>query len=431
MMTDLEKEALKRSWDKRDPISYAAMRIQEVNAGTPTDWGLSNRQPNKAIERVSLAGGIPDVETLPRLALAQATARGLGLNPYNLETATEVSVLDDTPLSYGGASGSEPLRAEIGRFFARDYGSALGSERFLLTNGAAGAIELICSALLDPGDVVISEIPAFSGSLRTFRGYGARVVGVPMDQNGMEIDALEAALKKLDRAGTRVKLIYASPTFQNPTGTNMPIEHRQRLIQLAAYHGAILLEDTAYNEFYFGENLLPSLGSLADGHFVITVGTFSKVIAPGLRVGWLTTRPELLRLIVQARFDMGNSPLLHRTLYEMMASGELERHVTSMRTIYREKMLVLSNSLRELCGDSIIFENPEGGFFLWVKLLRPLKSQEVQERGLEAGVVFPVGSGFYLKDGPKEEGQHVRLAYSRASTKDLRVGAKRLASALV
>ena len=430
MLSDLEKEALRKAWGKHSPTSYAAERIQKVNAGTPTDWGLSNRPPNKAVEPISLAGGIPDVATLPRLDLVKATARGLGFDSDKSTFDQAIAVLDDAPLSYGGAAGSEALRAEIGRFFARDYQDIPGPDRFLLTNGAAGGIELVCSALLDPGDVVVSEIPAFSGSLRTFKGYGARVVGVPMNRYGMDIEALEATLKKLAKDGARVKLIYASPTFQNPTGTNMPTEQRLRLIELAAYYGVIILEDTAYNEFYFGENLLPTLGSLANGHFVITVGTFSKVIAPGLRVGWVTTRPELLGLIVQARFDMGNSPLLHGTLYELMVSGDLKRHLTSMRSLYREKMTVLTKALHEFCKDSVAFEDPAGGFFLWVKLADPLKSREVQQRGLDAGVVFPIGSGFYLPDGPEEIGQHVRLAYSRAPTQDLQLAAERFASTL-
>ena len=431
MFTNYKKNALKKSWHNHDPVSYAAERIQAVNAGTPTDWGLSSREPNKDIEPISLAGGIPDVATLPRLNLAQATARGLGFDPNEPPADQKIDVLDDAPLSYGGASGSEDLRLEISHFFARDYEQPPSPDRFLLTNGAAGGIELVCSALLDPGDVVLSEIPAFSGSLRTFKGYGAKVVGVPMNRHGMDIDALEATLKKLTRAGAPVKLIYTSPTFQNPTGTNMPIEQRLRLIELAAYYGVIILEDTAYNEFYFGRSMFTTLGALADGHFVITVGTFSKVIAPGLRVGWLTTRPDLLGLIVQARFDMGNSPLLHRTLYELLVAGDLQRHLTTMRSIYREKMTILTTALRDYCKQSVSFENPTGGFFLWIKLASPLKSREVQQRGLDAGVIFPIGSGFYLPDGPKEDGYHVRLAYSRAQTKDLPLAAERFASALV
>ena len=284
--------------------------------------------------------------------------------------------------------------------------------------------------MLDRGDVVVTEVPAFSGSLRTFRGHQARLVGVPMDRHGIRLDALEATLQRLEAEGTPARLIYVSPTFQNPTGTTMPLERRGQLIGLAARHGALLLEDTAYNELYFGAEPIPTLGALAGGRFVITVGTFSKVIAPGLRVGWLQTRPELLRRLLPARFDMGNSPLLHRTLHALMVGGELDRHVQRMRGIYRRKMRELATALRACCCEALQFDDPAGGFFLWLRLAPGLDAKTVQERALDAGVVFPVGSAFYLAGGPPEEGQHLRLAYSRAAIEDLQIGAERLAASL-
>ena len=444
-------------WAARDLRTLVSRRVRKLSAGSVTDWGLSSRQPDPEVPPISLAGGIPDDATLPRRGLLAATARALGLDVDDTLMAEQagngVSASSTAPaecacdphgalapdpgaqrgaaaLSYGGPLGHEPLREEVARFFARDQEPAIGADHFVLANGAAGAIDLACSALLNPDDVVVTEVPAFSGSLRTIRGHGARLVGVPMDAHGMCIDRLDAALQRLAAAGTPAKLVYVSPTFHNPTGITMPVARRRDLLEVAARHGVLLLEDTAYNELYFGDKLLPTLGALADGHFVITAGTFSKVIAPGLRVGWLQARPELLRLLMPARFDMGNSPLQHRMLYEFMVSGELEAHVARMRALYHTKMRTLADALRDLCGGAVQFTEPAGGFFLWLRLAEPLAAQAVQEQALERGVVFPVGRGFFPAEGPAPEAEYLRLAYSRVSVEDLRTGAERIAACL-
>ena len=449
-------QALTERWAARDLDALVSRRVRKLNAGSVTDWGLSSRQPDPEVPPISLAGGIPDDATLPRRGLLAATARALGLHaedairaepsgngsaansagPAEWCDANGVSALaagarrGAAALSYGGPLGYEPLREQVARFFARDREPAVGADHFVLANGAAGAIDLACSALLDPDDVVVTEVPAFSGSLRTIRGHGARLVGVPMDAHGMCVDQLDATLGRLASAGTPAKLVYVSPTFHNPTGITMPLARRRDLLEVAARRGVLLLEDTAYNELYFGDELIPTLGALAEGHFVITAGTFSKVIAPGLRVGWLQARPELLNLLMPARFDMGNSPLQHRMLYEFMVSGELEAHVARMRAMYRTKMRTLAGALRERCGEEVQFTEPAGGFFLWLRLAEPRKAQVVQERALARGVVFPVGRGFFPAEGPAPDAEYLRLAYSRVSVEDLRTGAERIAASL-
>ena len=444
-------------WAAHDLNALVSRRVRKLNAGSVTDWGLSSRQPDPEVQPISLAGGIPDDATLPRQGLLAAMARALGFDPEDAAAAAApgsglsagscdvadcaggpvgTGALDAgalrgaAALSYGGPHGYEPLREEVARFFARDQEPAIGADHFVLANGAAGAIDLACSALLDPDDVVVTEVPAFSGSLRTIRGHGARLVGVPMDAEGMCVDRLDATLGRLAAAGTPARLVYVSPTFHNPTGITMPVARRRELLEVAARHGVLLLEDTAYNELYFGDELIPTLGALAEGHFVITAGTFSKVIAPGLRVGWLQARPELLKLLMPARFDMGNSPLQHRMLHEFMVSGELEAHVARMRALYRTKMRTLAGSLRDLSGEAVQFTEPAGGFFLWLRLGGGLPAQAVQEQALERGVVFPVGRGFFPAEGPRPDAEYLRLAYSRVSVDDLRVGAERIAACL-
>lgn len=446
---------LAQRWAARDLNEVVSRRVRSLSAGSATDWGLSARGPDPEAPPISLAGGIPDDATLPRAGLLVAMARALGLSSAGAGAgavdcgagegecagepgagggpasgALQGTAKGAAALSYGGAQGYGPLREEAARFFARDQRPAIDGEHFVLTNGASGAIDLACSALLDPGDVVVTEVPAFSGSLRTFRGHGARLVGVTMDAGGMRVDHLEDTLQRLEAAGTPAKLIYASPTFHNPTGITMPAARRRELLQVAARRGVLILEDTAYNELYFGDELIPTLGALAQGHFVITAGTFSKVIAPGLRAGWLQARPELLRRVLPARFDMGNSPLQHRMLHEFMVSGQLAVHLTLMRELYRLKMQALAEALRDSCGDAVRFTEPAGGFFLWLRLAAPLQAQAVQERALARGVVFPVGRGFFPAEGPPPDAEYLRLAYSRAGVADLRAGAERLGACL-
>lgn len=449
MSVDLSQ--LAQQWAARDLDAVVSRRVRSLSAGSATDWGLSTRRPDPAAPPISLAGGIPDDATLPRAGLLAAMARALGLSPQDAgagagecgagagECACEPGAAGGpdsgaqqgaAALSYGGSQGYEPLREQAAQFFARDQEPAIDAGHFVLANGAAGAIDLACSALLDPGDVVVTEVPAFSGSLRTFRGHGARLAGVTMDAGGMRVDQLDATLQRLEAEGTPAKLIYASPTFHNPTGITMPAARRRELLQVAARRGVLILEDTAYNELYFGDELIPTLAALAQGHFVITAGTFSKVIAPGLRVGWLQARPELLRRVLPARFDMGNSPLQHRMLYEFMVSGELAAHLARMRALYRTKMQALAGALRDACGEAVQFTEPAGGFFLWLRLAAPLPAQTVQERALARGVVFPVGRGFFPAEGPRPDAEYLRLAYSRAGVDDLRAGAERLAACL-
>jgi 2-aminoadipate transaminase len=403
-------------WRDRDLASYISTRVRGLGAGSTTDWGLggSGLSPKRA--PISLAGGIPDAVTQPRAALIEAMRRAL-------------DTPDDAPLVYGGGLGYEPLRAEIARYFARDHAVPLGAENFLLTNGAAGAIDLICAALLDPGDVVITEAPTFTGSIRTMRGHQAEIVGVHMDNEGIRLDELEAAIVRLRRAGKTVKLIYTIPTFHNPTSVDVSPLRRAGLIGLAAEHGIYILEDSAYSEIYFGDERPRSLSAITGGHGVISVGTFSKVIATGLRVGWVQAQPDLIQAMLSTRFDMGNSPLLHRMLHQFMVGGGFALHVDAMRALYRGKVATLTAALRENGQPYVDFDVPSGGFFLWLRLRSGLTSRAVQAASFEEGVVFPPGAVFYPDRDPGPDGESVRLAFSWTSEEDLREAARRLIQA--
>ena len=401
-------------WSGRDIADFANEALKAVTAGTATDWGLASAIESP-IPPITLGGGIPDPDTLPREELRDANARALAM-------------VDDSSLRYGGAMGLERLRTQLAERYTRDRGLAVDASHFILENGSAGAIDAVCAALLQAGDVIVVEAPTFSGTLRTFRGKGAEIVAVDIDDEGLLTDQLEAAIDTAEAAGKRVKFVYTISNFHNPTGITMSLQRREELLRIAAEHSAFVLDDDAYGEIHYGEPPPTALSALSGGYGVITVGTFSKIIATGLRVGWVHARPEVIELVSRMRMDMGNSALLHYMLSEYIDNGQLDDHVDKMRTVYAEKMDILASALTEFAEPYLTFTRPKGGFFLWLKLQDGLTAAAVQRAGVQEGVVFPVGRAFFPS---REEhgGEHIRLAYSWTSTDDLRESAKRIARA--
>ena len=409
-------DAARDAWDSFPALHTANAATQSAPASNATAWGLSERVRQSNLPPISLGGGIPDGETQPREQLLAAMGR----------------VLDtpgDAPLVYGGPQGFEPLRDEIARFFARNHPSNPGADWYLMTNGAAGAIESICASFIDPGDVVITEIPTFAGSLRTMRGKQADVVGVGMDEEGLKLDDLEATIDRLESEGRTIKLIYTQPTFHNPTGLTMTLQRRLDLIELAARRRILLMEDHAYSELYFDGPPPPTLSELADGYGVLTVGTFSKVIATGLRVGWVQARPDWIQAMVPARFDMGNSPLLHRMIHEYMVRGDFRDHVERMRQLYQLKAQTLAGALEPYGEPYYEVTEPDGGFFLWLRLRNGLRADTVRDLAAEDGLNFASGNRFYPGGDLAGDAESVRLAYSWPPTEVLEDAAERLGQA--
>ncbi len=401
-------------WSQFDLDELASDAVKIVTAGTPTDWGLPS-DVQSVVTPITLGGGIPDPDSLPRQELTEAMARA-------------VNVMDDTPLRYGGAFGFEPLREFLAERYTRDRGVPVTADHFLLTNGSAGAIDQVASALISSGDVVISEAPTFSGSIRTFRGHLAEIHTVPMDDDGMVVDELEPLIERLQRMGKTVKIIYTISSFHNPMGVTMAAERREKLLRIAAEHGIFIVDDDAYGDLWFQETARPqSLSAMSECNGVITVGTFSKVVATGLRVGWIHTTPDILDRVVRVRFEMGNSPLLHAMLYEFAKDGGLDRHINHVRKIYERKANVLANALREYCEPYLNFRKPNGGFFLWVDLAEGLAGGAVSRAAMEEGLIAPAGLSFF--PDRKDTGDHIRLAYSWVQEEELREAARRLARA--
>ena len=413
--------AAARLWAGRDPDALLSSGARELKPGTATDWGLpaSAWALAGSSQAISLAAGIPDPSTLPKAALLEALDEALGSD-------------DDGALTYGGSLGFEGLREQLAERSSSELGLPASAAHFMLTNGSAGAIAIVSAALLDRGDIVVSESPTFSGTMRTFRGHGAAIVTVPVDEDGCRTDALAEVLARIESEGRHAKLIYTISNFHNPTGASLAIERRRELVRLAAEHGALLLDDDAYGEIHFGEDRPPALSALAGGRGVITIGTFSKTIATGLRVGWIEAEPALIERVARVRFDMGGSPLLHRMVAGFIESGGYGEHLARMRPLYARKAEALQRGLREYAEPYAEFRSPRGGFFLWVRLRGGLTAEAVQREALREGAIFPLGSAFFPDREERSDdpgGDYIRLAYATASVEDLEQAAARIARA--
>ncbi|MBI2170706.1 MAG: PLP-dependent aminotransferase family protein [Chloroflexi bacterium] len=401
-------------WRQVELRSLLSRAVIAVGAGNPTDAGVSWTLPTEAERPIVLGAGVPDPATMPVDDLRDALH-------HVLSTEAEEA------LSYGGVLGFSGLREALAQRQSRLDGLALEPENFLLNNGGAGSIDSVCRAFLEPGDAAIIEGPTFSGSARTFRGHLAEVAQAPLDEEGLLVGIASEAIKKAERAGRRVKLLYTVPDFHNPTGATLSLGRRYDLLELCAAHQVLILEDTAYTELYFNDPPPPSLYSLSQGEGVLKVGSFSKIIAPGLRVGWVQGRPDFIEALARVRYDMGVSPLLLRALAEHVGGGRLEAHLKGMRPIYAEKCETLSRSLQEHCAGYVRFRKPAGGFFLWVECLGP-SAREIREAAALEGLVFPGGDSFYLRR-EQDDASHLRLAFSTASLEELAEVGPRLRAA--
>lgn len=363
---------------------------------------------------ISFAGGLPDIPSLPGELLLKAAR-------------TVIDREQKEALQYGGTFGPEPLRQAVASRSSEIEQLDLTSDQVIITSGSAHGIGIICEALIDPSDIILVESPNFPGSMRTFRTFGAELVAVPMDDDGLIVEELEAALEKLAAEGKRAKLLYTIPTHQNPAGCTMPLERRQRVVELAKKYHFLIMEDDAYGELWFDDEPPPSLYSLSGGQHAIKVCTFSKIIATGLRMGWILAPEALITRTAAVRYDMGTSPFQGRVIAEMINNGDLERHIGRLRAIYKKKLERVEESLARYCGDFCTYVKPAGGFFLWL-LLRPgIPYAEVQRVAGERGVIVGGGPQFHA-DGASSN--HLRLAFSYVPIEDIEQGINLLGEAM-
>jgi len=334
---------------------------------------------------ISFAGGLPDPDTFPVEAFA---------------SCADVLERDGrTVLQYGASEGYPPLREAIIEMMTGRLGYGPRPEELLVTSGSQQAVDLIARALLDPGDVVVVEAPTYPGTLHCLRNAGARFATVPTDGEGMMVDSLAGVIAAAEgETGQRPKFIYTVPDFSNPSGACMTLERRQRLIELAAELAIPVLEDDPYGRLRYSGEQVPSLKSLAgDSPAVIYVSSFSKVLAPGVRVAWTIAAPELIRAMVLMRQgeDLCTSTVTQALVAEYCRRGLLEEHLQLIVSTYARKSRAMQAALnRHLPAGAASWREPEGGFFFWLELADG-DSRSLFDRAVEAGIAFVPGGAFY------------------------------------
>jgi 2-aminoadipate transaminase len=359
---------------------------------------------------VSFAGGFPDPTTFPGPALAEILAE-------------LVESGDPTPFQYSPTQGLAGPRDFVAERLDRLEGRRPDEGELLLTSGAIEALELFGKAFLDSGDSVFVEAPTYLGAVMAFQSFEARVEGIALDEDGLDVEALERAVAQRGAP----KLLYTIPDFQNPAGVSLSRERREALVELARGAGFLIVEDVAYRELSFTEERPPSLWSLAPD-VVVQAGTFSKTFFPGVRLGWAAGPAEVVSKLVWAKqnTDQCAGALGQRLLEEYGRRGLLDRQVTAACELYRGRRDALLAALeRELDGGAT-WTRPEGGFFLWLDVGRDAKL--VAARALEAGVAVVPGAPFFA--APGEGATNLRLSFSRVSEDEIDDGVRRLAAAM-
>ena len=340
---------------------------------------------------------------------------------------------DSNTLQYGATRGYRPLIEHLLAHGLKSRGIDAHLEQVIITTGSQQGLDLAGRVLIDPGDVVLVELPTYSGAIAAFHNLQAALVGVPQDGEGLDLDALEQTIGRLSAAGRRTKFIYVTPNFQNPTGRLMSRARRQALLTAAARHDLLILEDDPYGTVYFEdvttpEETRPIKADDAEGR-VIYLGTASKTLVPGFRVAWLVAPAEIAQKVELAKQAAGlcSGVFDQRVVHAAFDRGVIDRLAPQLRQYYQNARRVMEAALLARLGDRVQWPSPRGGFFLWVRLPEGVDDRALFERALAHKVSFVMGSAFFV-DGTGHA--FARLSFSGISPAQIEEGVERLAAAV-
>ena len=328
---------------------------------------------------ISFGGGNPSAETFPVPEIAEIMADVMKNAPVSV-------------LQYGLSEGYTPLRDTMKKYLARTQGFDFEKNELFIVSGGQQCADLTTKVLVNEGDVILTEDPAFVGCLNTFRSYGAKLVGVPMQQDGMDIDALEAALK----ANPNAKLLYTIPSFQNPSGITTTLEKRKKVYELACRYDIAILEDNPYGELRFSGEDVPTIKSMDTEGRVLYAGSFSKVMAPAFRLGFLVFDKSLTMPLTIAKqtTDVHSNVLFQYVCNEYMTKYDFASHLEKSRGVYREKCRLMLDTMRRTFNPSVTFPQPEGGLFVMAFLPEDMDAQPFVREAINRGGLCVPGSAF-------------------------------------
>lgn len=365
---------------------------------------------------ISLALGHPDPATLLTPELRAVMQEVLGSPRAYLG------------LQYGPEQGQESLLAFLAERIGRQQGMSIELAHLMVVAGSTHAVDMLTRLFVRPGGIVLVEAPTYVDALHIFREHQVQVRSVPMDDQGLLPDALEHQLARLHARGTPVSILYTVPNFHNPTGRTLPTPRRLQIIELARHYGFLIVEDDVYRDLSFAGPVPPSFYALAQGEQVASIGSFSKTLAPGLRLGWLLAPGELIeRCVSCATSQMGGgaNPFAARMVAEYCRRGHWETHLTRLQTLYRARRDIVLSAFRQQMPPGTTWTHPAGGFFLWLTLPAEVIAHDVRRLAHQQGLEVAAGPGFFVHP---PDGQHnLRIAYSYAAPPDLARGVQILA----
>lgn len=358
------------------------------------------------------------------LAAGAPYTKALNLDKMGRILQEVVKKSDPAALNYGSSEGYEPLRKWLTEFMAGED-VVCTPDDIVITDGSQQGLELMAKIMVNPGDTIVCEAPSYVGALNAFLSYQANIIQIPCDDNGIKTDRVAEALALLKKKGVTPRFIYVIPSFQNPSGVTMSLARRKKLIKLAREYNTIIAEDNAYRRLSFEDTPTPSIKSLDDEN-VVYLGTFSKMLSPGLRVGWLIAPRPIREKIVFAKqaADLCSSSLTQRVVEEYFRQTNMDAHLSKLIAIYikrRDKML---NAIEEFFPKGVKWTTPKGGFFIWATLPPYLDTTNMLAKAIEQKVAYVPGKAFFA-DGVTGR-DSMRLNYSFMKESDIREGIRRL-----
>ena len=360
---------------------------------------------------ISFAGGLPAPELFPTSQLQQATDRVY-------QTSAE------SALQYSNSNGFRRLREILAQRMAR-RGVSCDADNIAITTGSQQSIDLISKMFINRGDTILVEKPTYMSALDVFNTYGANIVGVEMDDEGLRMDALKQALKNHPEA----KFLYTVPTFQNPTGRTLPVDRRQRIVELARQYDIVIIEDDPYGQLRFAGDPVPAVKSFDSDGRVFYLSTFSKTLTPGLRTGWVVADPAFIKhfTVIKQSADLHTDNVAQQVIAEFLADFNIDEHIAKIRQVYRQREQLMIEQIQKHFPTGVKYTNPDGGLFIWVEIPGNINTQDLFDQCIKNNVAFVPGEPFY--PGEPESGTF-RLNFSNMSEEKIKDGIQRLGKAI-
>lgn len=369
---------------------------------------------------ISFAGGFPDSAMFDVEGIRAASNAALAEEP-------------GAALQYGATEGYNPLREQLAAFMTSKGAKDVAADNLIVTTGSQQALDLLGKTLISPGDKVIVEGPTFLATIQCFRLYGAELISAPIDGNGVKTDELEKLI-----AEHKPKFVYLIPTFGNPSGAMLSLERRKAVLEMAVKHNTLIVEDDPYGDLYFGDAPPPSLLNLSatvpgSRELLVHCGSLSKVLSPGLRVGWMIAPAELLGKATMCKqfSDAHTSTFAQATAAQYLKAGRMPGTLANVRKVYAERAQAMGDALRKELGDAIEFVQPQGGLFVWARLTgtggKVADGNVLAKRAIEKGVAFVPGTPFFCAN---PDHATFRLSFATADVDKIREGVARLGQAI-